>query len=150
MLHLREALLWVRANTEPDAVLVTNTCTAANLEKDHWSKVDRTLAGVHFYYSALSERRVLVEGPRYLLDTEEVIRRVQLADEIFFADRLPLPSAVGASTWYAMIDRSTADGAAVALHPDARVFKNERIEVYRFTANLESPSPSAAVAVTNR
>ena len=53
---MQEALLWVRHNTERNAVLVANACTPENMKKDHWVTLDRTLTGVHFYYSALSER----------------------------------------------------------------------------------------------
>jgi hypothetical protein len=131
MLRLREALLWVRANTEPNAVLVANTCTPTNLKNDRWDSLDRTLTGVHYYYSALSERRLLVEGPNYLLHPERVSRRMELAAEVFYHHRPPSAEMFGGMPCYALIDHSLRDGAEVALAPQSRVFANARIEIYR-------------------
>ena len=43
MQELQEALLWVRHHTEPNAVLVANSCTPENMKKDHWGALDRKL-----------------------------------------------------------------------------------------------------------
>lgn len=133
MQRLREALLWVRTNTEPDAVLVANACTPENMKKDHWGALDRTLTGVHFYYSALSERRLWFEGPNYILDTTRARVRASLASNFFYRGS-PLPAPlVSDGPSYVLVDRSLADSAEVPLPPDRRVFTNSRMEVYRLS-----------------
>ena len=136
MQELQEALLWVRENTEPNAVLVANACTPENMRKDHWGALDRTLTGVHFYYSALSERRLWFEGPHYILDTTRARIRANLASNFFYRGRALKPSVVSAGPCYVLIDRSLADGAKVALSPDRRVFANPRMEIYRLTESV--------------
>src|SRR5205823_3360646 len=111
---LQEALLWVRANTEPDAVLVANACTPENMRHDHWGALDRTLMGVHFYYSALSERRLWFEGPNYILDTSRARLRANLESAFFYHGRSLPPKLVNDDgPVYALIDRSLADDECV-------------------------------------
>jgi hypothetical protein len=147
MQELQEALLWVRHNTEPNAVLVTNTCTPENMKKDHWGALDRTLTGVHFYYSALSERRMWFEGPNYALDTTQLRLRARMASDFFYRGK-PLPAeAVSAGPTYVLLDRSLADGAEVTLPLGRRVFGNARLEVYRLS-QLET-LPAAELAAVD-
>ncbi len=131
MQQLHEALLWVRNNTEPSAVLVANACTPENMKKDHWGALDRTLTGVHFYYSALSERRLWFEGPNYIMDTTRARIRANLASGFFYRGRRPESALVSDDPCYILVDRSLADGAKVTLSNSARVFHNDRIDVYR-------------------
>lgn len=140
MRDLAEALLWVRHHTEPDAVLVSNACTPENMKKDHWGALDRTLTGVHFYYSALSERRLWLEGPAYLLDATNARIRADLASDFFYRGRKLAPHVVGRAPAYVLLDHSLRDGAVVPLSPGARVFSNARLDVYRLDA-----SPAVAV-----
>jgi hypothetical protein len=130
---LEEALLWIRGNTEPDAVLVANACTPENMRKDHWGALDRTLTGVHFYYSALAERRLWFEGPNYILDTTRARIRANLASNFFYRGRPLDPRVVSEGPCYALIDRSLADGASVDRRAGRRVFANDRLEVYELT-----------------
>jgi hypothetical protein len=133
MQELREALLWVRNNTEPDAVLVANSCTPENMKKDHWGALDRTLTGVHFYYSAISERRMWFEGPSYILDTTRARIRASLASNFFYRGK-PLESeVVSEGPTYVLLDRSLKDGAVVTLPLGHRVFANRRMEIYRLS-----------------
>jgi hypothetical protein len=133
MRELQEAMLWVREHTEPDAVLVANAFTPENMKKDHWGALDRTLMGVHFYYSALSERRLWFEGPNYILDTTRARIRASLAAEFFYRGH-PLPSElVSDGPSYVLIDRSLSDGAEANLPLGSRVFANARMEVYRLS-----------------
>jgi hypothetical protein len=132
MQQLQEALLWVRKHTEPDAVLVANAFTPENMKKDHWGALDRTLMGVHFYYSALSERRLWFEGPNYILDTTSARARASLAANFFYRHAPLSPKTVSSGPCYALIDRTLADGAQVRLG-DRKVFANARIEIYRLT-----------------
>ena len=147
---LRQALLWVRTNTEPDAVLISNAFTTENLKKDHWGAIDHTRLGLHFYSSALAERRLWVEGPTYALEPAEAQRRMQLAAEIFYRNKLPLASLTSPSPCYLLLDRSMQDGASVALSGQQRVFANSRIEVYRVpNATRAAALPGAAAAVAS-
>jgi hypothetical protein len=134
MRQLEEALLWVRYNTEPNAVLVANACTPENMKKDHWGALDRTLMGVHFYYSAISERRLWFEGPNYILDTTRARIRANLASRFFYRDGVLAPELVSRGPCYALIDRSLNDGAKLNFPAAHRLFANERMEVYRLSA----------------
>lgn len=131
MRELQEALLWVRTNTEPNAVLVANACTPENMKKDHWGALDRTLTGVHFYYSALSERRLWFEGPHYVLDSTRLSLRASMASNFFYRGQPLSSTAVSAGPSYIMIDRSLTDGAKANLPAASRVFTNSRMEIYR-------------------
>jgi hypothetical protein len=138
MQELQEALLWVRNNTEPDAVLVANSCTPENMKKDHWGALDRTLTGVHFYYSAISERRMWFEGPSYILDTTKARVRASVAAEFYYRGGLLTSGSVSAGPVYVLLDRSLADGAAVSLPQQKRVFGNRRMEIYRLHGESQS------------
>lgn len=133
MRELQEALLWVRQHTEPDAVLVANACTPENMRKDHWGALDRTLTGVHFYYSALSERRLWFEGPNYILDTTRARLRASMASNFFYRRRPLQAEAVSPGPTYVLLDRSLKDGAEVSLPFGRLVFANPRLEIYRLS-----------------
>jgi hypothetical protein len=135
MQELQEALLWVRANTESNAVLVANACTPENMKKDHWGALDHTLTGVHFYYSALSERRLWFEGPNYILDTTRARLRASIASNFFYRGRPLRSQTVSADPSYVLLDHSLTDGAAVALPREQRIFSNSRIEIFRLSEN---------------
>jgi hypothetical protein len=135
---LRQALAWVRENTEPNAVLVANAFTPENLKKDRWGAIDHTRVGLHFYYSALSERRLWVEGPTYSLDPAEAQRRMQRAADVFYRARSPQTTLAMASPCYLLLDRSMGDEATVALAETSRVFANARIEIYRVPSLLST------------
>ena len=138
--ELQEALLWVRHNTEPNAVLVANSCTPENMKKDHWGALDRTLTGVHFYYSALSERRMWFEGPSYIMDTTRGSARASQAADFFYRDQNLAHTTVAPGPSYILLDRSLADGAKVKLPPARRVFTNKRMEIYRLSPALADNS----------
>ncbi len=149
MQELRHALLWVRTHTEPNAVLVANAFTPENMKKDHWGALDRTLMGVHFYYSALSERRLWFEGPAYIMDTTRARIRANLASDFFYRGRTLDPQIVAAAPSYVLIDRHLKDGAEVSLPLGSRLFASERFEIYRltpaatFAADLPRPADTA-------
>jgi hypothetical protein len=146
MQELREALLWVRQNTERNAVLVANAFTPENMRKDHWGALDRTLMGVHFYYSAFSERRLWFEGPNYVLNGPLLSRRAALASDFFYRGR-PLPAwLVAEAPSYVLLDRSLRDNATVTLPLGARVFSNSRMTVYR----LSDPAPAGPETAKGR
>jgi hypothetical protein len=146
MRELQEALLWVRENTEPNAVLVTNAFTPENMLKDHWGALDRTLMGVHFYYSALSERRLWFEGPHYVLNGPLLSQRAALASDFFYRGRPLHPDLVTGAPSYVLLDRSLKDDAVVTLPLGARVFSNPRITVYRLSEPAGRGAATAALA----
>ncbi len=150
--QLHEALLWVRHNTEPNAVIVANSCTPENMKKDHWGALDRTLTGVHFYYSALSERRLWFEGPNYIMDTTRARIRANLASAFFYRGRPLDSSVVSDDPCYVLVDRSLADGAKVPGAGTQRVFANARIDIYRLarSENVTILTDPAAVFVADR
>ena len=108
---LREAMLWIREHTEPNAVLVANAFTPENMKKDHWGALDRTLMGVHFYYSALSERRLWFEGPAYHTDATRHRIRANMASNFFYRGGELPPAVVNGGPSYILRDRSLHDGA---------------------------------------
>lgn len=127
---LTEAMLWIRRNTERNAVLVANAWTPENTRSDHWGALDRTLLGVHFYYSALSERRLWFEGHHYVLNGPLLSRRAALASDFFYrAGRLERAD-VSAAPVYVLVDHALKDDAARQLPPASRLFSNRRISVY--------------------
>jgi hypothetical protein len=146
MQELREALIWVRDHTEPNAVLVANACTPENMKKDHWGALDRTLTGVHFYYSALSERRLWFEGPNYILDTTRARIRANLASNFFYRGRALRAGVVGNAPSYVLLDRSLKDGAEVTLPLGARVFTNARMDIYRLSESRPAKGGRPAVS----
>ena len=133
MRELQEALLWVRKNTERNAVLVANAFTPENMRKDHWGALDHTLMGVHFYYSAISERRLWFEGPNYIMDTTRARIRANLASNFFYRGRPLDPAMVAEAPSYVLLDRSLKDDAVVTLPLGARVFSSPRISIYRLS-----------------
>lgn len=133
MRELQEALLWARENTEPNAVFVANAFTPENMKKDHWGALDRTLMGVHFYYSALSERRLWFEGPAYIMDTTRARIRANMASNFFYRSQPLDPRLVSAGPSYILVDHTLQDGAHVTLPNMNRVFSNQRLDIYRLS-----------------
>jgi hypothetical protein len=144
MKQLQEALLWIRTNSEPNAVIVANACTPENMKNDYWGALDRTLTGVHFYYSALSERRMWFEGPSYIMDTTRARIRANLASAFFYREQPLDQSLFGGHPCYVLVDRSLADGASVGASPHTRVFVNARIDVYRMSGTHADFMPGGA------
>jgi hypothetical protein len=127
---LAEAMLWVRRNTERNAVLVANAWTPENTRGDHWGALDGTLLGVHFYYSALSERRLWFEGHHYVLNGPLLSRRAALASDFFYRGGALLPRLVSSAPVYVVVDHAMKDDAHRLLAPESRLFSNRRISIY--------------------
>jgi hypothetical protein len=73
-----EAMLWVKENTERDALFATNR---KSLFED-----SENMASTFFYYSAYSQRHFYVEGAFYSFlryDPEELAKRVKINDAIY-------------------------------------------------------------------
>lgn len=127
---LTEAMLWIRRNTERNAVLVANAWTPENTRSDHWGALDRTLLGVHFYYSALSERRLWFEGHHYVLNGPLLSHRAALASDFFYRSGRLERAVVSAAPVYVLVDHALKDDAGLQLPPASRLFSNRRISVY--------------------
>jgi hypothetical protein len=136
LVPLYEAMHWVRDHTEADAVLVANAFTAPNLRHDRGVLVDHTTAGVHYYYSALGERRLWIEGPTYLPDSPSVRRRLLRAADVFYHGCPPSIAVKTLAPCYVLLDHSIGDGATVSIPATARVFSNGRFEIYRMPRML--------------
>lgn len=131
MQQLEQAMLWIRQHTEPDAVLIANSFTAANLQADHWGALDGTLIGVHYYYSALAERRMLLEGPNYLFHPALASERMVVIEDVFYHGRPPPEAVLGLGHCYLVLDHAVPAALPIALVPATRVYANPRIEIHR-------------------
>lgn len=132
LLPLYETTHWLRDNTAEQAVLIGNAFTQPNLGRGRGILVDHTTVGVYYYYSALAERRVWVEGPTYLLDEAEARHRL-VASARFFYDHQRL-RAPPAGPVYVVLDHSVNDSASLAPDVALRVYHNARFEVFRLAA----------------
>jgi hypothetical protein len=141
LLPLYETTRWLKAHTEEDAILLSNAFTLPNLRSGRGILVDHTTAGVHYYLSALSERRLWIEGPTYLLDQAEARHRLVRAAELYYHAR-PLPPASGANSRYAIVDHSIGDDASVPPGGALRVFANRRFEVFQLASAAETLAAS--------
>lgn len=129
---LRLAMLWVRQNTPVDAVLVSNLFCERHVRPDGRVRIDNIRLGTHYYASALSERRLWVEGPSYALDPAEAKRRLRDADGIFY--RGDAPSMRFPQHWncYLVVDALAPQTAPLRLHEEEleKVYQNPRITIY--------------------
>ncbi len=132
LLPLYETTHWLRDNTSDQAVLVGNAFTQPNLGRGRGISVDHTTVGVYYYYSALAERRVWVEGPTYLLDQAEARHRL-VESARFFYDHERLRAAPSAPV-YVVLDHSVHDSASITPDAAVRVYANARFEVFRLAA----------------
>lgn len=146
LLPLYDAMFWVRRHTEPNAVLVANAFTQRNLRHGRGVLVDHTTAGVHYYYSAVSERRLWVEGPSYQLDFQRMRRRMAVAAKVFYGNLPPSRPMFSVAPSYVVIDHSVGDDAKVALPSEARVFANSRFDIYRVPPRIKLPGAKPAGA----
>ncbi len=143
MLPLYETMRWVRTNTEPNAVLLANAFTSRTMAEGRGISVDHTTVGVHYYYSALSERCLWIEGPTYQLDAAQTRQRLTVATGIFYHGKLPTTALFDFKPGYVLLDHRVGDGATTALPAQQRVFTNGRYEVYRV------PEPQAMTVVSD-
>ena len=133
LLPLYETTQWLREHTESDAILVSNAFTQPNLGRGRGIAADHTTVGVYYFYSALAERRMWIEGPTYLIDQAEARHRLVAAARFYYHHQ-PLPVRPVSSPEYAVIDHSLADAATVPPDSALRVFANTRFEVFRLLA----------------
>ena len=146
LLPLYDTLAWIRSHTEPAAVLVSNAFTIKNVARGRGVLVDHTTAGVYYYYSALAERRVWVEGPTYLLDQPEAKRRLCRAANVFYAGKPPTADMLHEGPVYVVLDRSLKDNARIVPSLGYQpVYRNARFDIYRAKASLGAVPGIASV-----
>ena len=141
LVPMYEAMLWLRENSERQAVVVANAFTERNLKEGRGVLVDHTTAGVHYYYSALSERHLWIEGPSYQLDLARSRQRLALADRLFYKGYVPSSRVFARGPVYVLLDHAIGDGARLALGDRHRVFSNGRFEVYRLPREAPPRAP---------
>jgi hypothetical protein len=134
LVPLCETMDWIRRHTERDAVLIANAFSVKTIPHGRGVRVDDTTVGVHYYYSALSGRRVWVEGPTYLLDQAEARRRLCEVTGFFARHRRPSPDFFANGPAYILIDHRIPDGLSLTLPRQARVYSNDRYDVFRLRA----------------
>lgn len=128
---LHEGLDWVRRETPVDSVLLASLFIPANTDPEALSVVDRTTLDKHYYYSALSGRRLWVEGPAYLRDYPEALRRMQLTNELLRSGNCePLLNELR-QPCYLVIDRSLPVTLARPIDGSSKVFENSRLTIYK-------------------
>lgn len=143
---LRNAMDWIRTHTAPNAVFVANAFSDKNLRPGSLAQLDHTTVDKYYYYSALAERRLWVEGPTYLRAQDEAARRVEAASRVFYAGA-PVSTLLSDKTShpdYAIIDRTLKDGASVHLPRDRCIFENARISVYSLNPTESRSAPELA------
>ncbi len=127
--QLRAGLDWLRTNSEPNAIVVANAFTPRHLRPELWS-LDSTTVDKHYFYSAISERRLWVEGPSYLRNQPEANRRMALAGRVFYfglsPQELPIEQPV-----YLLVDRALHDPVNLPSDSVQRVFVNDRVRIFR-------------------
>lgn len=134
MSELQEALDWMRRNTPTDALIVATTFSPEFSALDRAQVVDRTTADKHYYYSALAERRLFVEGPAYVRDQQEAAVRMQAIRGVLRGEALVLPAKLRGRSLYMLVDRA-ATAKVPVVPPTAEVaFANNRIRLYRIRA----------------
>lgn len=129
---LRDGMEWMRANTPKDALVLSNAFTRRTLRPEKMARIDETTVDKYYYYSALAERRLWVEGPSYLRNQAGAAARLETASK-FFYDRVVDDSLRHQrAPLYVLVDRSLKDSPTVPLPPEAKVFSNARIEIYEW------------------
>lgn len=133
LVELQDALDWLRRNTPTNVVIVASTFTPWLAGLDHARVVDRTSADKYYYYSALAERRLLVEGPAYLRDLREAGARMEAVADIVAGRSYVLPASLHGREVYLLYERTLVTDQTSMLPDDGVVFSNRRIRIYRLT-----------------
>jgi len=139
---LYSGLLWIRSNSDPNAVLVVN---------NHSLRPDEATSK-YFYYSAFAQRRVVLESWDYTAQTaargvfsldaahSPFPRRLKLSNEVFDGDESALKTLVrdyGAS--YLVADKVHGNASSGAGRLGRLVFSNRDIDVYAVGIASQSP-----------
>lgn len=138
--ELHAGMDWIRHNLPADSVLVANSFTPDTAGVGHLAVLDRTTLNKHYYYSALSERRLFVEGPAYLRNQKEAKARMRIVQAIS-AGGPPLETAVlQRPHCYFLVDRALARTQAMIPATAVPLFENKRIALYKLDALEKRPA----------
>ena len=126
---LHEAMLWLRKNAESNAVIVANAFTPKNIN-EKLAVIDDTTVDKYYYYSALSEHRLWVEGPAYLRNQNEADKRMSLAARVFYGGAAPKTLGI-TQPYYILVDKYLKDKSLTEFPGAASVFENKRLIILR-------------------
>jgi hypothetical protein len=129
---LRDGMEWVRANTPNDALVLSNAFTQRTLRPEKMALIDDTTVDKYYYYSALAERRLWVEGPSYLRNQAAAAARLESASKFFYERVVDASLREQRAPLYVLVDRSLKDSPTLPLPPETKVFSNARIEIYEW------------------
>lgn len=119
-----EGLEWIRNNTDPGSIIATDRI-------DLWSKEYPSAENDcrFFYYSAFSERQMLIEGYSYSdISVESVRKRLEMNKSIYSVDPEESQNAIKESgTDYIIVSKRFND---YAMDGHDTVFENDDIAVY--------------------
>lgn len=133
LIELQEALDWLRRHTPVDAMLIAASFSPERATPDLAQVVDRTTMDKHYYYSALAERRLFIEGPAYVRDQTEATHRMQAVARIVRGEMPVLPPGLKTRSVYLLVDHAAPPKDMVS-PPSARVvFENRRVSIYRLS-----------------
>jgi hypothetical protein len=142
---LYEGLLWVRHHTTPCDVLAVNNHYTYAIHKHGGSAVN--LFSHYDYYSAFTERRVLLESwygtPRGARSESPYPARLALNDlAVVHGSPGALRALAGDGVSYVLIDRTHGEGAPEPASVSRLLFENSALRVYRL---LRGPRAASAV-----
>lgn len=136
---LHVGLDWIRQNTPVDAVIVANIFTPETAGPDGAALVDRTTADKYYYYSALGERRLFVEGPTYLRNHARAMERMRVVAAISRQEPVGVEPVLLRSHCYLLIDRQLHSGPELIPPRSTPVFQNDRIALYELDVAFRGP-----------
>ena len=132
MPDLNAAMVWVRENTPVDAVLVADAFRGRWFARERLPVVDNTTVDKYYFYTALSGRRLWVEGPTYLRDQDEARRRMAQVERLLAEGPTALPGERSRDEpWFLLIDHDLPPVKPVGFAWQNPVFSNRRISIYR-------------------
>ena len=126
---LQEGMLWLRKNAESNAIIVANAFTPKNI-KNRLAVIDDTTVDKYYYYSALSEHRLWVEGPAYLRNQNEADKRMRLAARVFYREAHPQTLGI-TQPYYLLVDKFIKDKSLTEFNGALTVFENKRLKIFR-------------------
>lgn len=129
--ELREGLGWLREHTPTDAVCIAAMFAPDWATLDKARVVDRTTLDKHYYYSALAERRLFIEGPAYVRDQGEASARMQAVGALLQGDAFQLPPELQGRSLYLLVDRLVVPDGMMPPPSAEPVYENRRVRLYR-------------------
>ncbi len=123
-----DAYLWLRDNTEEDALVAVDRITESLDYRD-----------IYFYCSAFSERQCYLEGYDYSDITEESVNAMKSINNKFYSsDKLEACTAMDlVGIDYVVVTEHSHPGYSTSCPYQELVYENDSVQIYRHTANTE-------------